>query len=91
MGYVLAMIEDFPAIREQLSNHWQTIGVDLLKRGFQPEAVFETMLTVGLAGLVELHGKDATAKRLVAIAQQLSDLVKKESEAMSEAKAATKN
>jgi hypothetical protein len=85
------MIEDLPAIREQLSDHWQKIGVDLLKRGFQPEAVFETMLTVGLAGLVELHGRDATAKRLTLIAQQLSELVRKEAEAIDEAKGATKN
>jgi hypothetical protein len=85
------MIEDFPAIREQLSDHWQKIGIDLLKRGFKPEAVFETMLTVGLAGLVELDGKDATAKRLVMIAEQLSDLLKKEVEAISEARGATKN
>jgi hypothetical protein len=85
------MIEDFPAIREQLSDHWQKIGIDLLKRGFQPGAVFETMLTVGLAGLVELHGRDAMAQRLTAIAQQLSEIVKKEAEAMNEARQATKN
>jgi hypothetical protein len=91
IGYLAPMIEDLPAIREQLSDHWQKIGVDLLKRGFQADAVFETMLTVGLAGLVELHGRDATAKRLNAIAHRLSELVRKESEAMSEAKGATKN
>jgi hypothetical protein len=85
------MIEDLPAIREQLSDHWQKIGVDLLRRGFQPEAVFETMLTVGIAGLVEIHGRDAAAKRLAAVAQQLSELVRKEAEAMDEAKGATKN
>lgn len=85
------MIEDFPAVREQLSDHWQKIGVDLVKKGFRPEAVFETMLTVGLAAHVEIHGKDATAEKLVAIAQRLSDQVKTEAEAMSEASAATKN
>jgi hypothetical protein len=85
------MIEDLPAIREQLSDHWQKIGVDLVKRGFRPEAVFETMLTVGLAGLVEVHGRDVTAQRLSAIAAQLSELVRKEAEAMNEAKRATKN
>ena len=85
------MIEDFPAIREQLSDHWQKIAVDLVKKGFRPEAVFETMLTVGLAAHVEIHGKDATAEKLVAIAQRLSDQVKTEAEAMSEASAATKN
>ena len=85
------MIEDFPAIREQLADHWQKIGVDLVKKGFRPEAVFETMLTVGLAGHVELHGKDATAEKLIAIAQRLSDQVRTEAEAMTEASVATKN
>jgi hypothetical protein len=85
------MIEDMPAIREQLSDHWQKIGVDLVKRGFKPEAVFETMLTVGLAAHVELHGKDATAQKLIAIARRLSEQVRQETEAMSEAKDAVKN
>jgi hypothetical protein len=85
------MIEDMPAVREQLSDHWQKIGIELVKRGFRPEAVFETMLTVGLAGHVELHGKDATAQKLAAVARQLSDQFKQEAEAMSEAKDATKN
>ena len=85
------MIEDFPAVREQLSDHWQKIGVDLVKKGFRPEAVFETMLTVGLAAHVEIHGREITAEKLMAIAQRLSDQVKSEAEAMSEAAAATKN
>ena len=85
------MIDDMPAIREQLSDHWQKIGVDLVKRGFKPEAVFETMLTVGLAAHVEMHGKDATAQKLVAIARRLSEQVREETEAMSEAKDAIKN
>ena len=85
------MIEDFPAIREQLADHWQKIGVDLVKKGFRPEAVFETMLTVGLAAHVELQGKEATAEKLVAIARRLSDQVRHEAEAMNEASAATKN
>jgi hypothetical protein len=85
------MIDDIPAIREQLSDHWQKISVDLIKRGFRPEAVFETMLTVGLAGHVEIHGKDATAQKIAAVARQLSDQVRTEAEAMREAQAATKN
>jgi hypothetical protein len=85
------MIEDSPEVRQQLRDHWQSIGIDLVKRGFQPEAVFESMLTVGLAGYVELHGKDASAEWLVAIARRLSDQVKSEAEAMREASGATKN
>lgn len=85
------MIEDLPAIREQLSAHWQSIAVDLVKRGFRPEAVFETMFTVGLAGWLEVHGKEAVAERLVLIAQRLSEQVKEQAEALSEAAGATKN
>jgi hypothetical protein len=85
------MIEDFPAIREQLSGHWQTIGLDLVKRGFRPEAVFETMFTVGLAGWLEVHGKEAVAERLMLMAQKLSEQHRVEAEALSEAAHATKN
>jgi hypothetical protein len=91
MGYLLGMIDDLPAIREHLSDHWQKISLDLIKRGFRPEAIFETMLTVGLAGHVELHGKEATAQKLAAVARQLSEQVRAEAEAISEAKDATKN
>jgi hypothetical protein len=85
------MIDDIPAIREHLSDHWQKISLDLIKRGFRPEAIFETMLTVGLAGHVEIHGKDATAQKLAAVARQLSQQVRAEADAMTEAKDATKN
>jgi hypothetical protein len=85
------VIEDIPAIREQLSDHWEKIALDLVKRGFSAAAVFETMTTVGLAGQVELHGKDATARKLVAIAERLSDQVKQEAAALREASEATKN
>jgi hypothetical protein len=85
------MIEDFPAIREQLSAHWQTIGLDLVKRGFRPEAVFETMFTVGLAGWTGIHGKAAVAELLVAMAGKLSGQAREEAEAVAEAARATKN
>jgi hypothetical protein len=85
------VIEDFPAIREQLSDHWEKIALDLVKRGFSAAAVFETMTTVGLAGQVELDGKDATARKLVAIAERLSDQVRQEAAALREASEATKN
>jgi hypothetical protein len=85
------MIEDLPEIREQLQQHWQKAGVDLVKRGFRPEAVFETMLTVGLAGFVEVHGKESVAERLVHMAQRLSSQVREEAQAAAEAATATKN
>jgi hypothetical protein len=91
IGYPSFMIDDLPAIREHLSDHWQKISLDLIKRGFRPEAIFETMLTVGLAGHVEIHGKDPTAQKLAAVARQLSEQVRAEAEAISEAKDATKN
>ena len=85
------MIEDLPEIRDQLSQHWQKAGIDLVKHGFRPEAIFETMFAVGLAGFVEVHGKEAGAQRLLAMAQRLSDQVVKEAQAAEEAKGATKN
>jgi hypothetical protein len=85
------MIEDLPEIREQLQKHWQTNGLDLVKRGFRPEAVFETMMTVGLAGFIEVHGKESVAERLVLMAQRLSDQLREETQAVSEAARATKN
>ena len=85
------MIEDIPAVREQLSDHWEKIALDLIKRGFSAPAVFETLTTVGLAGQVEIHGKDAIALKLVAIAERLSEQVRQEVAALREASEATKN
>jgi hypothetical protein len=85
------MIEDIPEIRDQLNKHWQKAGIDLVKHGFRPEAIFETMFAVGLAGYMEMHGKEASAQKLLAMAQRLSDQVRKEAEAAEEAKGATKN
>lgn len=78
-------------IREQLSDQWQKVAIDLIKGGVPPELVFESMMTVGLAGHVEVHGKDFTATKLVAIAEQLSEQVRREKEALQEASNATKN
>ncbi len=85
------MIDDLPEVREQLQKHWQTAGVDLVRRGFRPEAVFETMLTVGLAGWVEVHGRATVAERLMLMAQRLSEQVREEAAAIAEAAHATKN
>jgi hypothetical protein len=79
------------AIRQQLSDQWQKVAIDLIKGGVPPEAVFESMLTVGLAGQVEVYGKDATASKIAAIAEQLSAQIKQEAEALREASSATKN
>ena len=85
------MIEDLPEIREQLQKHWQTTGLDLVRRGFRPEAVFETMFTVGLAGWVEVHGRESVAERLVLMAQRMSAQLREEAQATAEAANATKN
>jgi hypothetical protein len=85
------MSTDISAIRQQLSDQWQKVAIDLIKGGVPPEAVFESMLTVGLAGQVEVYGKDATASKIAAIAEQLSAQVKQEADALREASAATKN
>lgn len=85
------MSNDTSAIREQLSDQWQKLAIDLIKGGLPPEAIFDSMLTVGLAGHVEVHGKDFTASKLMVIAEQLSDQVKREKEALREASGATKN
>lgn len=86
-----AMNNDNSAIREQLSDQWQKVAIDLIRGGIPAETVFESMLTVGLAGHMEVHGKDFTATKLVAIAEQLSEQVRREKEALQEASSATKN
>jgi len=85
------MIEDLPEIRDELNKHWRIVGMDLMKRGFRPEAVLETMFTVGLAGYVELHGRDAAAQRLLFIAQRFAEQAQQEAEAIAEAETAVKN
>ncbi len=85
------MSNDPSAIREQLSDQWQKVAIDLIKGGISPEMVFESMMTVGLAGHVEVHGKDFTASKLAANAEQLSEQVRREKEALREASNATKN
>jgi ribosomal protein S15P/S13E len=89
--YGEAMNNDNSAIREQLSDQWQKVAIDLIRGGIPAETVFESMLTVGLAGHVEVHGKDFTATKLVAIAEQLSEQVRRVKEALQEASNATKN
>lgn len=85
------MSNNIPEIREQLSDQWQKVAIDLIRKGIPADVVFESLLTVGLAGHVELHGKDMTASKLVAIAEQLSEQVRREKEALQEASNATKN
>jgi hypothetical protein len=85
------MNNDISELREQLCDQWQKVAIDLVRKGIQADLVFGSLLTVGLAGHVELHGKDSTASKLVAIAEQLSEQVKREKEALQEASSATKN
>jgi hypothetical protein len=49
------------------------------------------LTTVGLAGEVEVSGKDVIAQKLVAVAERLSDQVRTEALALEEAARATKN
>jgi hypothetical protein len=85
------MANDVSALRAQLSDEWQKLAIELIKKGLPAELIFETLLTVGLAGQVEVLGKDVAASRLVAIAEQLSEQVRREKEALQEASNATKN
>jgi len=89
--YGYRMNNDISELREQLCDQWQKVAIDLVRKGIQADLVFESLLTVGLAGHVELHGKDSTASKLVAIAEQLSEQVRREKEALQEASSATKN
>jgi hypothetical protein len=89
--YGPGMSNDISEIREQLSDQWQKVAIDLIRKGLPADTVFETLLTVGLAGQVELHGKHFMAGKLVAIAEQLSEQVKREKEALQESSKATKN
>ena len=85
------MSNDISELKEQLSDQWQKVAIDLIRKGIPADMVFESLLTVGLAGHVELLGKDLTAGKLVAIAEQLSEQVRREKEALHEASGATKN
>jgi hypothetical protein len=89
--YGWLMSNDISELREQLSDQWQKVAIDLIRKGIPADLVFESLLTVGLAGQVELQGKHMMAGKLVAIAEQLSDQLKREKEALQEASSATKN
>jgi hypothetical protein len=89
--YGWPMSNDISELREQLSDQWQKVAIDLIRKGIPADLVFESLLTVGLAGQVELQGKHMMAGKLMAIAEQLSDQLKREKEALQEASNATKN
>lgn len=89
--YGYGMSDDITVLREQLSDQWQKVAIDLVRKGIPADLVFESLLTVGLAGQVELQGKHMMAGKLVAIAEQLSEQVRQEKEALQEASSATKN
>jgi hypothetical protein len=85
------MNDDTSALRIQLADQWQKLAIELIKKGFPADLIFESLLTVGLAGQVEVLGKDVAAARLAAIAEQLSEQVRQQKEALQEASNATKN
>lgn len=85
------MNDDTSALRIQLADQWQKLAIELIKKGFPADLIFESLLTVGLAGQVEVLGKDVAAARLAAIAEQLSEQVRQQKEALEEASNATKN
>jgi hypothetical protein len=89
--YGRIMSHDITVLREQLSDQWQKVAIELVRKGIPADLVFESLLTVGLAGQVELQGKHMMAGKLVAIAEQLSEQVRQEKEALQEASGATKN
>jgi hypothetical protein len=86
-----AMTDDHSALRIQLADQWQKLAIELIKKGLPADIIFESLLTVGLAGQVEVLGKDVAAARLAAIADQLSEQVRQQKEALQEASNATKN
>ena len=85
------MTDDTSALRLQLADQWQKLAIELIKKGLPADIIFESLLTVGLAGQVEVLGKDVAAPRLAAIADQLSEQVRQHKEALPEAPNATKN
>lgn len=85
------MTDDTSALRLQLADQWQKLAIELIKKGLPADIIFESLLTVGLAGQVEVLGKDVAAARLAAIAEQLSEQVRQQKEALQEASSATKN
>ena len=85
------MTDDNSALRLQLADQWQKLAIELNTKGLPADVIFESLLTVGLAGQVEVLGKEVAAARLAAIADQLSDQVRQQTEALKEASNATKN
>lgn len=85
------MTDDNATLRIQLADQWQKLSIELIKKGLPADIIFESLLTVGLAGQVEVLGKEEAAVRLAAIAEQLSEQVRQQKEALKEASNATKN
>lgn len=85
------MTDDNSTLRLQLADQWQKLAIELIRKGLPADVIFESLLTVGLAGQVEVLGKEVAAIRLAAIAEQLSEQVRQQKEALKEASSATKN
>ena len=64
-------LEHTPHLQEELQRSWKNASLKMIENGAPGLTVFEAMLVVGLAGLVEVEGKLATAQRVTQIAAQL--------------------
>lgn len=80
-----------PEIRTALIDHWQKAALDLVQRGLSPVDVFETAMTVGLAGVIETRGKRDAARQLLHLAEQLASQLRREAADLQEAQRAIKN
>ena len=80
-----------PDLRAALTERWQSAALDLVQRGVPAVDVFETLMVVGLAGSIETGGKRAAAQRLLHLAEQLTDQIRREAAAVDEARRATKD
>lgn len=78
-------------LRAALADHWRQAALDLVGRGLPPDAVFEALLAVGAAGLIESRGRRDAARRLLGLAEHLAGQLRREAEAVDEARRATKN
>lgn len=66
-------LEHTPQLQQELQTSWQNASLKLIESGAPGLTVFEAMLVVGLAGLVQVEGKLAVAQRLTQIAAQLAE------------------
>lgn len=82
-------------VRQELLAAWQRTALQLIDNGVPEKAVFETLVGVGLAGLVGAHGKRAAATILQSLVETIDKEVAAEAAAVkaavTEAAGATRN